>query len=177
MRIHDAEMILYDEKHRIVYTGGYDDDYNKSGNGLIYEYEEDELKRVFVCKDGKKEFVKIEIIDSTTMKEFDENGKTVYEGGYNKISLQREGKGDLYDSNQYLIYSGDWREGKKEGKGCYYKNNLIAYEGEWKNDKPNGKGEYCNKDGEVILEGEWIDGVIEYQYEKKFYYEDGKYFR
>ena len=177
MNIRDEEMILYDEKYRIVYKGGYDDDHNKSGDGLIYEYEEDDLKIVFACKDGKKEYLWLELIDSTTMKEFDDNGKRIYEGGYNEIRLQREGKGDLYDGNQYLIYSGDGREGKREGKGCYYKNNLLVYEGEWKNDKPNGEGEYYNKDGEVILEGEWIDGVIEYQNEKKFYYEDGKNLR
>ena len=144
--------------------------------GICYCYDEGLLTREYTFKDGYENHTN-RIFKNDYMKEFDENGKRVYEGGYNKISLQREGTGYLYDSNQYLIYSGDWREGKREGKGCYYKNNQITYKGEWKNDKPNGEGVYYNKDGEVILEGEWIDGVIEYQYEKKFYYEDGKYFR
>ena len=37
-------------------------------------------------------------------------------------------------------YEGDWRNGKKEGKGIYYYNNGDRYEGDWRNDKKDGKG-------------------------------------
>jgi len=37
-------------------------------------------------------------------------------------------------------YDGDWKNGKKEGKGIYYYNNGNRYEGDWKNDLREGKG-------------------------------------
>ena len=147
--------------------------------GICYIFEDNELIQEYSYKNGCENHTN-KIFKNNCMIEYDDNGKTIYEGNYSGDYFQgfiRKGKGDLYDSNQYLIYSGYWRKGKKEGYGCYYKNHRIVYEGEWKNDKPNGEGVYYNKDGEVILEGEWIDGVIEYQNEKKFYYEDGKNLR
>ena len=38
-------------------------------------------------------------------------------------------------------YEGEWKRGKREGKGIfYYKQNKKKYDGEWKNDEKEGKG-------------------------------------
>ena len=42
-------------------------------------------------------------------------------------------------------YEGEWRNGKKEGKGIYYYNNGDRYEGEFKNNKRDGAGIYYYK--------------------------------
>ena len=42
-----------------------------------------------------------------------------------------------YDNGKYI---GEWKNGKREGKGIYYWNNGDIYEGDWKNNKGEGKG-------------------------------------
>ena len=45
-----------------------------------------------------------------------------------------------YIFNNGNRYEGDWKNGKKEGKGIFYFNSGSRYEGDWKNDKMEGKG-------------------------------------
>ena len=48
-------------------------------------------------------------------------------------------------------YEGDYKTGKKEGKGIYYYNNGERYEGDFKNDKREGKGIFYLKEiGKMI---------------------------
>ena len=58
------------------------------------------------------------------------NGR--YEGQFR--NGKREGKG-IYYYNDGNRYEGDWKNGIKEGKGIYYYNDGNRYEGYWKNDK------------------------------------------
>ena len=49
-----------------------------------------------------------------------------------------------YDNGKYI---GEWKNGKKEGKGIHCWNDEKfkgdKYDGEWKNDKKEGKRIYC----------------------------------
>ena len=72
----------------------------------------------------------------------------------------QEGTGTFYYTSG-SIYKGEWKKGKKEGKGNFYCNkepfNGDRYEGNWKNDKQDGKGTYFFKDGD-IYDGNWKNG-------------------
>ena len=37
-------------------------------------------------------------------------------------------------------YNGDWKDGKKDGKGEFEDSNGNKYNGDWKDDAKNGKG-------------------------------------
>jgi hypothetical protein len=54
-------------------------------------------------------------------------------------------------------YEGEWKEGKKHGKGTYSFASGSKYEGEWEEDKKHGKGTYSYASRDKY-EGEWKEG-------------------
>ena len=52
------------------------------------------------------------------------------------------------------IYEGEWREGRKEGRGVYWYSNGDSYNGGWWGNMRHGYGEYKRKGGGVIA-GTW----------------------
>ena len=48
------------------------------------------------------------------------------------------------------IYSGNWKDDKREREGIIKFNNNNIYNGIWKNDKIQGKGSYQFKNGDLI---------------------------
>lgn len=91
--------------------------------------------------------------------------------GYWKNDM-RHGKGTYWlciGKNAYRkLFTGDWFENKKEGKGIFFYNDGGCYDGEWKNSKRHGKGLMIYSNGDTY-EGYWLDdlkdgyGVIEYE--------------
>lgn len=68
------------------------------------------------------------------------------------------GTGTYYVSNR-KIYSGEWNEGKRCGKGTSYGvNEQIKYEGDWENDRMSGVGRLYDDTGNIKYEGEFLDG-------------------
>lgn len=176
LSINDKEMTLYDTNRNVIYKGEYDSNYGMKGKGLQYEYTNGVLKSVNICENGESIQRWLEI-SNTRMIEVDENGLLVYDGEYcknDKDDIVRDREGYLYDKGNVLIYSGNWKNNKKEGKGKYYVNGSLIYEGEWKNDNPNGKGTYFNNNGEIIHEGEWKNGYFDLGNERWLSYKDGK---
>jgi len=51
-------------------------------------------------------------------------------------------------------YNGDWKSGKKHGRGIFTMSYVSSYNGDWKDDKRHGKGtlKYVNGD---IYDGDW----------------------
>ena len=100
---------------------------------------------------------------------------TCYEGIFNDGIL--EGKGSIIqieeDGNK-IIYKGDLKNDKKEGKGRLDCRNYI-YEGDFINDKKQGKGKIIYKDNGNIYEGEFnndfINGYGLYTFENMHTYE------
>ena len=171
------EKKLYDNiNKRIVYKGDYDENtYERKGDGWRYEYEGDQLKSVYICKDGKDVYQWITIIENDKMIEYDKNGLRIYEGEYDKNSFAKNGEGELYVDNDCLVYSGGWKNGKKDGSGILYEEGCPSYEGEWKDDKRNGKGLEFDGDENLVFDGEWKDdkpnGNGKYYEKKKVKYE------
>ena len=83
-----------------------------------------------------------------------ENGEEYYSNGEKKYigefdNDKYHGKGKLYLNNDdkfypclnYLLYDGEWKYGKRSGKGVeYYINGKKKYEGEFDNDNYHGNG-------------------------------------
>ena len=57
----------------------------------------------------------------------------------------------------HSTYEGDWKRGKKHGKGIYYFTNRDRYEGDWKRGEMHGQGTYFFSGGDKYV-GKWKDG-------------------
>lgn len=55
-------------------------------------------------------------------------------------------------------YSGEWKNGRIEGRGVFMWVNGDRFEGEWKNDLQNGQGTFASSDGSVYYGG-WKNGL------------------
>ena len=85
--------------------------------------------------------------------------KLIYEGEY-KYG-RKNGKGKEYNHLGGLIFEGEYKDGKKNGMiKEYNKIGELIFEGEYKDDKKNGKGKEYNRYGELIFEGEYKNGKL-----------------
>ena len=86
------------------------------------------------------------------IEENEENNK-INEEYYDSIQIKTE----KYNNGEY---SGEFKEGKREGQGKYtWKTNSI-YEGQFKNDNFDGKGVFTWANGEKYI-GDFKNGVKE----------------
>ena len=79
------------------------------------------------------------------------------------IIYNSDGKGNEYsgyeDEDNSLIFEGEYKNGKRNGKGKEYSwNKVIIYEGEYKNGKRNGKGKEYDDEGNIKFQGEYKNG-------------------
>ena len=142
---------------KIVSISQYNDNHEKIGKGQLFEYVGEELKEVFDIEDGEKSVKRIEF-DNQQMKELNDNGCIIYEGGFQgnpREGFKRNGEGDEFDDNGLLVYSGSWKNGERNGNGMLYDNGFVIYNGEWSQGRPYGNGKLYNNDGEVIMERMW----------------------
>ena len=74
------------------------------------------------------------------------------------IIYKINGNGKEYDSNDDLIYEGEYLNGERNGKGNEYRNGNLIFKGEYLNGERNGKGkEYFNN--KLLFEGEYYKGT------------------
>lgn len=87
--------------------------------------------------------------------EYEEENST-YEGGWHMDSKHGKGKSCINGT----IYEGEYKHGKRDGKGKLQAISGNVYEGEFKNDRKDGKGKLIYPplsplDMPRILEGNW----------------------
>lgn len=74
------------------------------------------------------------------------------------------GKGHLkyIQPNEFLIYEGNFAQGKKNGRGHLIYANRDSYEGQWINDTMTGKGtyQYAQPNEFGFYVGDWINGKM-----------------
>ena len=87
-----------------------------------------------------------------TIKEYDDDGKLIFEGGY--LNGERHGKGKEYDFDGKLIFEGEYKNGKKF----------------------NGKGKKYDSDGKLIFEEKYLNGEKKDK-EKNMFLIMNKYFK
>ena len=154
----------YDDNGRVAYFGGFTGDMKKGfvkhGMGYLMD---DSFPRQYSLYDNGSILRLLQEFSGETMTEYDENGKRQYTGGY-KGSIQsgflREGKGREFTSAHGLaVYSGEWKEGKREGFGTEFSGLKPVYIGEWKRGMKNGKGKEMDSKGTVVKSGVWSNGT------------------
>ncbi|HET7400963.1 MAG TPA: caspase family protein [Usitatibacter sp.] len=79
----------------------------------------------------------------------------IYRGGVQGARMH--GKGEYIAKS--FRYSGEFRDGVKEGQGTYVWDNGNRYEGPFAHDQPNGFGKYTFANGDVYT-GEMRDGAL-----------------
>lgn len=156
---HSGNESVFEEvrEGKIVSISKYNDDHEKIGKGQSFEYAGEELKEVFDIENGEKSVKRIEF-DNQQMKELNDNGCIIYEGGFRgnpREGFKRNGEGDEFNDNGLLVYSGNWKDDERNGNGLLYDNGVLMFEGKWIGDKPYGNGKLYNNDGEVIMERMW----------------------
>ena len=111
------------------------DDLNVYKNGQCYELANGEVRQVCVYEMDRLHRVIREFNDAT-MTEYNVKGQKVYEGEF-KGDLQhgfvRHGKGNEFDGRSRMaVYTGEWRNGKREGQGTEFRGFKPVYSGGWK---------------------------------------------
>lgn len=63
------------------------------------------------------------------------------------------------DHNQQSSYTGQWKNGKRHGKGIYLYTNGDVYDGLWKNNERHGPdGQYTYRNPKAkIFKGHWVE--------------------
>ena len=156
-----------------TYQGGFKGDL-KSGfarDGKGYELDENgKVKRVYVHENGRMKRV-VQEYNGGNMIEYDENGKKVYEGGFN--GFVRNGYGYCFDVDgkdlEFCLYeNGKLKLMIQVIKGNemteYDENGKKVYEGGYSGDMKNGfarngNGKELDGYGNVMYEGEWRNGM------------------
>ena len=91
---------------------------------------------------------------------------------------KKNGKVKEYNNEDYLIYEGDYKNGKRNGEGKEYYYNILIFEGEYKDGKRNGKAtkyyykaDYMRKarNRPNNSEIERNDNYIEYKFVGKYF--------
>lgn len=79
-----------------------------------------------------------------------------YTGDFKNGKKQGHGTLTLSNGSQYV---GSFQNGKKHGVGTFVFADCSRYPGEWKNDKMNGYGTFMFADGEKYV-GDWKEGMM-----------------
>ena len=65
----------------------------------------------------------------------------------------------IRDRKEKLVYTGQFREGKRHGKGKQYREDgTLYYDGLWRNNKKHGEGSLFAKNGEQVFTGNFREG-------------------
>jgi hypothetical protein len=86
------------------------------------------------------------------------DGKMVYTGNFK--GGRKNGQGELIFKGEYK-YVGEWKDGRRSGKGVAYYDNGWIYDGFWLNDTYSGQGKLVTGgSANGIREGEFKDGYL-----------------
>ena len=79
-----------------------------------------------------------------------------YESAKDGNNTELSFKSPIQDSSNSKIYFGEWKDGKKHGRGILIWPDGSFYQGSWEDNKRNGKGRYITIKG-TMYEGNWKD--------------------
>ncbi|MEE1154912.1 MAG: hypothetical protein UH241_07135 [Acutalibacteraceae bacterium] len=199
--------VTYFKSGKLAYVGNHQDDkYEGFGiefratDGSISVGEFSENSKVFVFakfdKNGKLSFVGNKFgndinniyVDNTNGELFipktdngeilpkgtilSANGTLLYSGDYKNGN--KDGKGTLFNSDGTIKYSGDFKRNQYSGTGILHYPDGSIYKGEFSANLPNGKGALQNADGTPKYIGQWKKG--EYSGDGRLYNQDGSYY-
>ena len=102
-------------------------------DGVCYDYYNEMIEEVSIWNKESKVFCHKKFAKNKMM-EFNKYGIKVYEGGFNNSiqnNYSREGDGCLFDSNEQIIYKGQFWKNSRFGYGTCYQNDQVTYDGFW----------------------------------------------
>ena len=137
----------------------YDDKFNRINTG--YMFKDNKIEKACIFVNGKENRI-VKAFHDNNMTEYNENGVVVYKGEYlDSIESEycRNGKGEEYEDN-CILYSGEWKNNRREGFGRSYRKNVLVYEGNWHENIPHGAGAILDKDEKVLHKGIWDSGTL-----------------
>ena len=93
---------------------------------------------------------------------FHSNGNIQFEGEVDAVTGKKEGQAKIYYENGNKLYTGEFKNNKKEGAGKYYYDETgnLMYEGEFKIDFKNGKGVSYHPNGVKSYEGKFKNDTM-----------------
>ena len=108
------------------------------------------------CKQKAPSLISFEVLSKNaqdTLKKFKN-----YDVRYSKKETQEEDN-ELIELEEKIlenktIYKGQWKNGKRHGKGELFWRDGSYYQGQWKNDKIEGKGKVIYANGDMYI-GNW----------------------
>ena len=128
-------------------------DENRLAFGEGFVFTDGKLSKIVEYEDDEEISV-IKTFDS------DEEDKLAYDVFENDLVSEDDGemKEEIVDGE--LVYYGEWKDGKRHGRGRSYVNGLVVYDGEWRNNVAEGHGVIV-KNNIVFYEGEWKNGLLQ----------------
>ncbi|MEF2920145.1 MAG: hypothetical protein U0O22_06745 [Acutalibacteraceae bacterium] len=199
--------VTYFKSGKVAYVGNHKDDkYDgfgiefraTDGSITVAEFSENSKVAVFAKfdKNGNISFAGNKHNNNTSHISFDNNNGEIF------IAQTKDGevltKGTIFSADGTLLYTGDYKNGNKDGNGIlFYPNGTIKYTGEFKRNQysgsgvlhhtdgsvykgdfsaglPNGYGSLQKDDGTPLYVGQWKKG--EYCGDGRLYNEDGSYY-
>ena len=108
---------------------------NGKKNGVFYEIDgAGNVKRKCLFRNDELIQVSLEF-DGSIMTEYDKRGKRRYVGGFigdMDSGFVKEGNGSEYrGDSRVAVYTGQWKNGKRSGKGTEYRHGRSVYSGYW----------------------------------------------
>lgn len=167
----EGECIYYDISGNPLYSGGWK---NNKRNGIGIKYEDNKIVYEGDFIDDKfhgngKSYYKntyIEYDGEWKNDKRDGKGKKYYETKKEQLKYVGNFNNDEFhdvNATSYYIngnkeYEGEWKNGKKCGKGKHYfenKKEQLKYDGCFENNAYNGKGKSYYENGNIEYDGDW----------------------
>ena len=155
---------------------------NKLINNNIYIPQYVNGKELMNARGIIKDINKYEVIHLANTEKGSSGSPIFLENSIKVIGIHKEGDKDKTENYGYFIYPAiniikdDIREKRNNGKyinGKYFYEDDKYYIGEFKNNIPNGKGIKYYLIGNILYEGDFINGKFEGN--GKYIYDDGDY--
>lgn len=80
-----------------------------------------------------------------------------YSGGLSGFNITGKGTYEWSDGQRY---EGSFKDSKRHGKGTMYYADGSKHYGKWKNHLKHGKGQTYDKNGDLLVDGVWKEGVL-----------------
>ena len=153
----------YDYNGNLIFEGEYLFGYKKIGReyikGKLYYEGIYCLNNKYHGKfyDGEGNVINKLIFGNGKLKDYNSDGFLIFEGEYK--NGKKIGKVKEYYRDGVLFFEGDYLNGLKNGKGIeYFDKDRKYYEGSYLNEKKHGYGKLYDYQGNIKYEGEFIDG-------------------
>jgi len=100
------------------------------------------------------------LMETNLNKSIEKFGPFKYDGDDNLHDEPRSPLTVIYFPEKQEIYKGQWKNGKRHGRGEQIWPDGSIYQGHWEDDTRNGRGRFVNKRGD-LYEGGWKNDGIE----------------